>query len=139
MQTILPALQKAVAGLKDERMHWHQQCEATLVRLACRIAERLIRRELRDCPEIPRAWIRESLELASGAATISLRLHPQDLEGLGTGVDRLAEEIGRLAPLKVVADDTLDRGGCVVQTEFGTIDMQLPTQLARLEEELLAG
>lgn len=138
MQTILPALQEAVAQLKDQHSHWHRQCETTLVRLATMIAERLVRREVKNCPEIPQAWIRESLELASGAASVSLRLHPQDLEGLGTSIDRIAAEIGRLGPLKVVADESLDRGGCVVQTEFGAIDLQLPSQFARMEEELLS-
>jgi flagellar assembly protein FliH len=138
MKSILPALQKAVEQLKDQEARWHKQCETTLVQLAIKIAERLVRREVRNCPEIPQKWIRECLEMATGAVTITLRLHPQDLEGLGSGADRLAEEVGRLAPLTVVADATLDRGGCAVRTEFGTIDMQLPTQLARMEEELLA-
>ena len=138
MQSILPALQKAVQQLKDQESRWHRQCETTLVQLAIKIAERLVRREVQNCPDIPQTWIRESLEMATGAAAITLRLHPQDLEGLGKCVDRLAAELGHLAPLKVHADATLDRGGCVVQTEFGTIDLQLPTQLARMEEELLA-
>jgi flagellar biosynthesis/type III secretory pathway protein FliH len=137
MQTILPALRKAVDQVLDERARWHRECEMTLVRLAVVVAERLIRREVRDCPEIPQTWIRESLEMASGAATMTVRLHPHDLEGLGRQVERLGEEIGRLAPPRIVADETIDKGGCVVQTEFGTIDMQLPAQLARMEEELL--
>lgn len=137
MQTILPAMQSAVDQLRDLQSNWHRQCETTLVRLATRIAQRLVRREVQSVPEIPLAWIREGLEMAAGAACVSLRLHPQDLEGLGGCVDRLKQEIGRLAPLSVLPDETLERGGCVVQTEFGKIDMQLPTQLARIEEELL--
>jgi flagellar assembly protein FliH len=138
MQSILPALQKAVEQLKDQDARWRKQCETALVKLAIKIAERLVRREVRTCPEIPQAWVREGLEMATGAATVSLRLHPRDLEGLGRNVDRLVDEIGRLAPLKVVADATIDLGGCIVQTEFGAVDMQLPTQLLRMEEELLS-
>jgi flagellar assembly protein FliH len=137
MQSVLPALQQAVKQLEDQRASWHRQCERTLVRLAVLVAERLVRRQLRECPDIPLSWIREGLEMAAGAARITLRLHPKDVEGLGKQVERLMQEIGQLAPLSVVADDAIQRGGCQVQTEFGTIDMQLAAQVDRIEEELL--
>lgn len=136
MQTILPALQKAIDQVVDQRAHWYMRCESTLVRLATKIAERLVRREVSQHPQIQVAWIRECLEMASGAATVTLRLHPHDFEGLGSQVARVATEVGRLAPPEVIADDTIERGGCLLQTEFGSIDMQLAAQLARIEEEL---
>ena len=136
MQTILPALRKAVDQVVDQRADWFARCESTLVQLATAVAERVIRRQLADRPEISVAWIRECLEMSAGAAEVKLRLNPQDMEGLGGQVPRIAAEIGRLAPPQIVADAGVEPGGCVVQTEFGTIDMQLATQLARIEEEL---
>jgi len=35
-----------------------------------------------------------------------------------------------------VADPDITPGGCRVDTQFGSIDQQLETQLARIEEEL---
>jgi flagellar biosynthesis/type III secretory pathway protein FliH len=35
-----------------------------------------------------------------------------------------------------VADDAVSPGGCRLNTEFGTIDKQLETQLERIKEEL---
>jgi flagellar biosynthesis/type III secretory pathway protein FliH len=137
MKTILPALQQAVQEIADQQANWRRQSEAALVRLAILVAERLVRRQIRECPEIPLTWVRESLELAVGAARITLRLHPLDVEGLGSQVERLIDEIGRLAPARILADEAIGRGGCQVQTEFGAIDMQLATQLQRIEEELL--
>ena len=35
-----------------------------------------------------------------------------------------------------MADPEIARGGCRVETRFGTIDQQFEAQLARIEEEL---
>lgn len=136
MQTILPAVQKAIDQVVDQRAEWFARCEATLVHLATAIAERIVRRQLIAQPDIPGVWIRECLEMSAGAARVTLRLNPRDMEGLGGQVSRLSAEIGRLAPPQVAADEKIEPGGCLVQTEFGSIDMQLATQLARIEEEL---
>ena len=41
-----------------------------------------------------------------------------------------------LGDAEVVADATIERGGCRVETRFGTIDQQFESQLKRIEEEL---
>ncbi|MFQ5550985.1 MAG: FliH/SctL family protein [Gemmatimonadales bacterium] len=38
--------------------------------------------------------------------------------------------------IDIVADSAVSPGGCFVETEFGNIDQQFETQLARIEEEL---
>ncbi|HCK42533.1 MAG TPA: hypothetical protein DHW22_12985, partial [Planctomycetaceae bacterium] len=39
-------------------------------------------------------------------------------------------------PATIIADDSVSRGGCLVTTEFGSVDLQLETQLSRLAEEM---
>jgi flagellar biosynthesis/type III secretory pathway protein FliH len=136
VQTVMPALQKAVKEIADQRTAWQQNGERILVRLAMAIAERVVRREIERQPEISLAWIRESLELAAGASSVTLRMNPQDLEALGGQVDRLAKELGSLATPRIVPDESIVRGGCSVNTEFGSIDAQIATQIAQIEDEL---
>jgi len=44
--------------------------------------------------------------------------------------------LARLAPAEVIADQSISRGGCRVETPKGAIDQQFETQLARIAEEL---
>lgn len=136
MQTILPVLEKVIQQLGEQRADWYRLFEKTLVQLATGLAERLIHRQIRESPEIPLVWIRESLELAAGAASVTVRLHPQEIECLGSQVERLALEIGRFASADIVADAAIEPGGCLVQTELGSVDVQVSAQLAQIEEEL---
>ena len=80
--------------------------------------------------------VREALELAAGSSHVRLHLSPADCDALQPRLDALLQELAGLGRPEVVADPQIEPGGCRVETRFGTIDQQLETQLARIEEEL---
>ncbi len=136
MQALVPALDSAVAQIIDSKQQWLQHWETSIVKLSTSIAAHIIRRELKTEPELPLEWIREALQLAAGSADVSIHLHPNDLETLRGEVDRLVALFCPLATGRILADPSITAGGCRVETQFGTIDVQLETQLARVEQEL---
>jgi len=136
MNTLTPALSSAVQQIEDSRHDWLRHWESSATRLACAIAARLVRRELQSEPEIALEWLQEALQMCAGAAEITVRLHTSDYETLGGQVRQLTEVFNPAAPAKIVADESLTVGGCRIDTEFGSIDQQLDTQLKRLQEEL---
>jgi len=135
--SVLAALEKAVAEIAQSKGAWQQRWEEQAVKLAAAVAARIVRRELSADPEITIVWIREALQLAAGSGRIVLRLNPNDQTALGDRIVRITEELNRLGEVRVVADPAISAGGCRVETEFGSLDQQLETQLARLTEELL--
>jgi flagellar assembly protein FliH len=137
LETALPALRQVIESLEHARAEQLRQGERHVVRLAIAIAQRLVRRELRQAPDIPVSLIREALELASNSDRITLHLHPRDHQSLHDQLARLTALPDGARPCEVVADPAVEPGACVVQTEFGTIDQQFQTQLTRIEEELL--
>jgi len=137
LQTLLPALKQVVTEISVSRDNWIRQWEGNAIRLATAIAARITRREIEKDPEISLGLIRESLQLLSGNGDITLRLNPQDHSVLADQVDLLVEEVGKLATTNVVADPRISRGGCRVESEFGIVDQQIESQLARIEEELI--
>jgi len=70
-------------------------------------------------------------------AKATARLHPRDIEILSKSID--ADELS-LGPidLKVVPDETLKLGGCVIESSIGQFDGSLETQLDRLHKVLTA-
>ncbi len=135
-RTLAPALQQAIDSTVQLRASWIRQWEDNVIRLVVAVSQRVIRRELAQQPEISKQWIRESLELASGSASITLHLNPNDYEALETQRERLEHEFSQLATANIVADPDITPGGCRVATEYGLIDQQVEAQLARIEQEL---
>jgi flagellar assembly protein FliH len=135
MQTLLPALDQLISQLNDARgellNHW--QCSA--VHVSAAIAQRIIRRELAHDPQIPLELVAEALRLAVDSTDITLHMNPTDYENLGAQVERLAQSLSQLAPSDIVPDPEISPGGCRVQTRFGQIDLQVESQLRRIEQE----
>jgi flagellar assembly protein FliH len=136
LESLLPALQQAIRDLADARQSWLQHWEKCAVRLSCAIAEKIIRRQIESHPEITIELVRESLEMSGGSPQIQIQMHPTDVETLGSQVERLVKEFGRVATAQIVADSSISLGGCRVETQHGTIDQQIEAQLARIEAEL---
>jgi flagellar assembly protein FliH len=135
---LLPALEESITSIQHSRATWLRHWEQNTVRLSIAIAERLIQRELSKNPDITLAWIREALELVTGEARVTLHLHPADHETLGEKAEQLVARLTKLGAATIVADPTVEPGGCRVMTDFGSVDQQLSAQLQRVQDELCA-
>lgn len=136
LATLLPAIEHAGKQLVLARDAWLTHWERAAVHLAARMAERIIRRELKQDPQITAALVKDALELAAGSADIHVFMHPDDLKLLGSHVEALTREVARQGTAKVSADASISPGGCRVETRFGVIDQRIEEQLKRIEEEL---
>lgn len=136
MTTVLPALQHAVAAVQDARAAWIDHWQQAAVHTAAAIAARIARLKAVEQPQITLTLVREALELAAGSAEIELQMNPEDHAALRDQVERVAAELASLGKVRCVATPQVTRGGCRVQTRFGTIDQQFEAQIARIEQEL---
>jgi flagellar assembly protein FliH len=136
MRSLTPALQLAAKQVEDAKQAWLQHWEKTAVNLAAAIAERLVRSELARRPEITVEWVRESLQLAAGSGEMTIQLSPDDHATLKKQVQQIANVFSPLAAVTVAPSEAVAPGGCRVVTEFGVVDQQIETQIARIKEEL---
>jgi flagellar assembly protein FliH len=135
-ECLLPALRQVIEGIETAKTECLARWEQSSLGVSLAIASRVIRREVQHCPQITLSLVRESLELASGASDVQIRMHPADLDVLRTQVQVLAAEVARLGDDAIVADEGISRGGCRVETRGGSIDQQFEAQLTRIEQEL---
>ena len=78
---------------------------------------------------------RQALEHSISATTVLLIVHPDDVDALEREIDSL-RRAARGATLKVEADTSLSRGGCIVRTDFGEVDATIEAILDNLTERL---
>lgn len=95
-------------------------------RLALALAEKLVSAELADRPELVAHIVDESVSRLSRATRIVVRLHPSDVD---------------LAPPRepwheVVADESLSRGDCIVESNVGRVDARMRTRIESLRAVL---
>jgi flagellar assembly protein FliH len=84
-----------------------------------------------------RALVHEAAAHAAGAQQVTVRLHPGDLAAL-QAAGTLEPALAAGANVQWAPDKSIELGGCVVETDGGTLDARLETQLERLRATLLA-
>jgi type III secretion protein L len=115
----------------------HEKHEAELVRLAVKIAEKIIGEELRTRPETIVSIVRECLRTVRHEQRLVIQVNPSESDLVERMAKRLREAVGLDRQIQIVADRNVAAGGCIVESEMGVIDARLETQLGRLEEILL--
>jgi type III secretion protein L len=112
-------------------------CEQDAVNLACLVAEKIIGRDLQRDPSLVLEICATAIESVRSAKSMVLRVNPRDGAQLREKRPTLIEMIGRTVDLAIRDDSDVEPGGCIIQTEFGTVDAQLKTQFEMLKNVLV--
>ncbi|AOE86512.1 flagellar assembly protein FliH [Pseudomonas sp. TCU-HL1] len=108
-----------------------RQIEESLVHLTSLITRQVIQRELRlDSSQI-RHVLREALKLLPmGAGNVRIHINPQDFEQVKLLRERHEES------WRILEDESLEPGGCRVETEHSRIDASIETRLSQAMKQL---
>jgi flagellar assembly protein FliH len=136
-QRLISALTEVVSELDLRKRRLLSQAHKDLVSLAVSIARKVIKSVAEASPAVAEQNVREAVKLTGSASDVVVRVHPEERESLALVAGEIIEQFGQLKHVRLVADESVDRGGCVVQTEAGQVDGRTETQVSRIAEELL--
>lgn len=119
---------RLVARLDQELEALEQQLATAVTRIALELGRQVVRAELALQPQRVAQVAEEAVQsLLNGARHIRVRLHPEDLALVEAGcADLLAARGARL-----VASASVERGGCVVESDAGTVDARIGERWAQ--------
>jgi type III secretion protein L len=110
------------------------QVEPQLKELALRIAKKILGRELEFHPEAVVDIVKQALsDKARQRREVYLRVNPEDMQYIREHKAELLEVLGRAKEIGLREDPDVSPHGVVIETDAGTIDAQLETQLAVFE------
>ena len=110
--------------------------DAALV-LARKMAEKIVGRAVELDPSVLGEIVGQALEASRvRGGSVVLRVHPDDLSAVEQARPQWSQRLVMAANVRVVADASVGRHGCVVETPVGRLDARLQTQLDALERAL---
>lgn len=136
---LMPALelmQQYATMLAAERADLSARFEEQLVSLATQMAEKILNAELNVKPEMLVGIVKNALRSMTEAKQVTLRVHPQDLDLIKKRTEEFAAFLSSSAVLDLRPDDTIVRGDCLVDSDLGSLDARLATQLTSLKQQL---
>ena len=111
--------------------------EKDVLELALKVAAKIISRDLERDPSLVLEIVAACTEAARSSKAMIIKVHPEDGRLLREKKPRLIELIGRAVDISIRDDAEVEKGGCIIQTEYGTIDGQIRTQLQMLQNVFL--
>lgn len=135
VEPVRSKLTQTLHELSELRPALAARAERELVRLALEIAKKVVQREVTTDPEIVLALSRVALGRLHSRAVATVRLNPEDYEYVNARLEQLE---ARGASIEVVADRSVGRGGCIVESEMGDVDVRVEQQFREIERGFLA-
>ncbi len=136
-QAGLAQVTEIILRAREEYARLLHGAETEMVKLAIKVARKIIGRELKVNPRTILDVVSQAITAVRQQNEIIIRVNPGDLEVLVKSKERLIGLLGRAKDLDIRGDPAVRRGGCVIESEIGQIDAQLDIQLAVVEKILL--
>jgi flagellar assembly protein FliH len=108
--------------------------ETLVIETAYELAKKIVQREVENRTIINES-VKEAINKIIGANEVKLKLHPQDYEEL-TEESKNMLHTSSFQKIKIDADERIERGGCYIETEIGSVDARISTQLNELRKKL---
>jgi len=113
------------------------EAEPFLLELSVQIAETIIGRQLSLEPEWTLEMIRNVLSRERRKGLVTLCVSPDQFPYIREAREELRMVLDSQAELQIVPDISVRGFGCVVRTDFGTLDARIDAQLSEIKQALL--
>jgi len=130
MRGVVDSLRQAVPQIVRDT-------ENTLIALSLSVAQKLVAGMPISAAMIE-AVVRDALAQIEGTAKFTVRLHPADLELLQQSDSPLLADGDGEKEFRFLSSSEVTRGGCLVQTQFGTVDARRETKFDLLQRTITA-
>ena len=132
--SLMALFQNAVNQLIDKREKIWQESELEIIKLILTVSSKMVGDEIsNNGKDVIKYVVKEALSHVSGKKIVAVRLSPDDAKKIN-----LLEEMKLVDPnIKILEDGTITSGGCIIETDFGSIDCQIETRWEEIRKTLV--
>jgi flagellar assembly protein FliH len=122
---------KTLRDFNEERESYFHRAEEQVVHLSLAIVRKILHRESQIDPLVLTGVLRVALEKAGANTKTRLRANPADIR---IWRDYFAQAHENFPPPELISDHELEPGRRILNTEVGTTEIGLETQLKEIEQ-----
>jgi len=135
------AIQQSQALLEEARqskLKVFRSYEADMVRLVMAMVKKVIAGELKTNPDIIINILQEAIDFLDRPENITVYVNPQEVENILEVMDKgyLTDIGSNNINMDIKADERISRGGCLLESDAGSVDAQLETRIASVNNAI---
>lgn len=128
MEEMLATMRGLIDMARVERHKIIEGAEPEIIKLAMGIAERILHKAVEVDRDVVVAITKSAIGELVDRESITVRVNPIDLERMKQHRDSMLA-LGETKHMRVIEDQRVDPGGVVVETDAGTLDAKISTQV----------
>ena len=108
-----------------------------ILEISIDIAKKIIKKEVESDPQVLIETIMDVLKTVSkNEPKINIRVRPQNAQFIKDTLPTVTYQYGIDAKINIIADPSVEEGGCVLQTNNGIVDASIDTQIEIIKKAL---
>lgn len=125
---------EAVMARREEIL---SETEQQIVELVILMARKVIKVLSENQKSVVMANVLQALKKVKGRGKVTLRVNLADVKLTTEHIQDFIKQVENVEGITVLEDSTVEKGGCIVETDFGAIDARIQSQLSELENKIL--
>lgn len=121
----------------EKRNEIIDETESQLVNLVLLISRKVIKVISENQKNVVINNVIQALRKLKSRGEVLIRVNLEDVELTSEHVKDFMRMVENVRSVTVVEDSTVDKGGCIIESDFGEIDARITSQLSEIEEKIL--
>lgn len=134
---LIDRLHSVLSKAIERRNRIIDETETQLINLVLLIAQKVVKVISENQKNVVINNVVQALRKLKSRGDVAIRVNLADLELTTDNVKEFMRMVENVNSITVLEDSTVERGGCIIETDFGEIDARISSQMQEIEGKIL--
>ena len=126
-----------IEKIMDKRVQILSETEQQIVNLVLLMTRKIVKVISENQRNVVMTNIVQALRKVKGRGDVLIRVNMAELALTSEHSKEFLTAAENVKNITIVEDSSVEKGGCIIETDFGSIDARISSQLAELEQKIL--
>jgi len=134
---LVEQLHKIISAAIEKRGEIIDETETQIINLVLQISKKVVKVISENQKNVVINNCIQALRKLKSRGDVVLRVNLEDVKLTSEHIDDFMRMVENVRTITVMEDSSVDRGGCIIETDFGLIDARISSQFKEIEEKIL--
>lgn len=136
-ERLVERIHKIIESVQNKRQEILYNTEQQIVDLVILMTRKVVKIMSDNQKSVIMSNVVQALKKVKGRGDVTLRVNLADVKLTTEHIQDFIREVENIKNIAVVEDSSVEKGGCIVETDFGAVDARIASQLSELESKIL--
>ena len=136
-ERLIDRLHLMIEKIMDKRVQILSETEQQIVDLVLLMTRKVVKVISENQRNVVMSNIVHALRKVKGRGDVLIHVNMAELALTSEHTKEFLSSVENVKNITIVEDSAVDKGGCIIETDFGSIDARISSQLSELEQKIL--